>query len=612
MLLAALCSWSVMLAVPAMRGFVNVTQSDGTTLAVQTVGDENFHYFVTRDGLSVTRTAGGDYCYHKSAMLAHNPGERSAAELAYIEAQRADIAPAAMRQVRQRAIRPRRVGKPQIPTVGSPRVPILLVGYDDVKMKHTVQDFEQQFNSGAKSVLQYFKDQSNGKYSPQYDLYGIYDLSRERAHYGGDSIVDNTYLYQDYYLNDMVVEAVDLADGDVDWSQYDNDGDGEVDVLIILYAGVGQAQASNTVPESVWPCQSDLDRRAEYGLGPGHIFRDGTKINRYSVFCELNGPSDEGMVMDGIGTFCHEFSHCLGLPDWYETTYGHGYYGMGDWSLMDHGCYNGAVISGDTPIGYSAYEKNFMGWLDLIEPQHNTQYTLPVLNRGDDRAIKIVSPLNDNEYFIMENRVRQGWDRFIPDEGVLVTHFTYIAERWADNTPNNEAIQLATIVPADGSASDYNQAGDLYGENNHALTDETLPNAKLNMLADGTLADVAGGAGLLGKPVTKIYLNEDDQSASLWFMRADVPTVATPVMAEPAAVTPTSFRAQWTCETHIPVTYTLQVDHTKKATELLSESFAALTGTEANIASKLDQYCANAGWTGSNLYDGASYLLMAG
>lgn len=607
-LLGLLCSWSVLQAVPALRGLVNVTQSDGTTIAVETVGDEFYHCFITQDGLTVARADNGDFYYQTSlgtsALMAHNPGERSAVELKYIENNRHMMTLDAIKPARLKANKLRSVGTPQIPSSGSPRVPILLVGFDDIKMKHSVEDFDVQFHTGAKSVLQYFVDQSNGQYTPQYDLYGIYNVSQERAHYGIDSIA------QDYYLHEMVIEAVDLSDDEVDWSVYDNDGDGEVDVCIVLYAGVSQAQASMTHPDAIWPCQSGLDWRAEYGIGTGHIYRDGVKIDRFAVFAELNGPSDEGTVMDGIGTFCHEFSHCLGLPDWYETTYGHGYFGMGDWSLMDHGCYNGTFINGDTPVGYNAYEKNFMGWLDFTEPQENTRYNLPVFNSGNDQALKIVSPLNDNEYFIVENRAKQGWDIHIPDEGVLITHFTYIPERWADNTPNNEAIQLATIVPADGSASDYNMETDLYGETNHNLTDETLPAANLNMNADGTLASVAGGAGFLGKSLTDIFLN-DDKSATLWFMRADVPQVEAPVMAEATNVTSSSFKASWIHESDIPVTYTLRLNHIKKATELISESFAHLAGGESNISNKLDQYCSNAGWTGSNLFEGDGCLIMS-
>lgn len=608
-LLTLLCTWNIIYAVPAKRGFVKVEQSDGTTILVETIGDEHFHCFRTVDGLTVARATNGDLHYCTTAglsdVIAHNPDERTTAELSFIEVNSNIMQPQAIRKARKQQRATALADHPQIPSLGSPRIPILIIDFQDIKMKHTMEDFKKQFHSGEKSILSYYIDQSNGEYTPQFDLYGIYRMPYDRVYYGYDTIM------YDYRLPEMIVEAVEQSDSEVDWSQYDNDGDGEVDVCIVLFAGVSQAQASLTVPDAIWPCQSELDAYKPYGSGEGHVFHDGMKINRFAVFCELSGNSDEGTAMDGIGTFCHEYSHCLGLPDWYPTN-GTDHFGMSYWSLMDQGCYNGTVIDGDTPIGYNAYEKNFLGWLDFIIPEENTRYNLPVFNQGNDQAIKIVSPLNENEFFILENRAQQGWDIHIPDEGVLVTHFTYIPERWEDNTPNNEEIQLGTIVPADGAASDYNLKTDLYGESNHELTDTSLPAARLNMHADGTLADKAGGAGLLGKPITKIYLN-DDKSATLWYMRDDVPQVATPTLNEATDITDNSFTASWSHESDIPVTYTLQVNRIKKAvySELMSELFTHLNGSESNIASKLDDYTSNKGWSGSNLFEGSGYLLMS-
>lgn len=525
LIMILLCAWSAVQAVPAKRGFQTYTQSDGSQITVQAMGDEFFHYFITQDGLPVKITDQGDFHYMTAAgvsgVMAHNAAERTNAEVSFLESLKAQMKEAmampAHAQQRQASARPRKVGKTQVPTMGSPRVPILLVQYTDKKMSNTMEQFEAQYKTGAKSVLQYFTDQSNGLYTPQYDLYGIYDLPQRRAYYGGNQ-GDN-----DSCVATMVCHAIQAAGDDIDWSQYDNDGDGEADVCIVVYAGVGEAQASSTVPSSVWPCQWSLSAGKYYGDGTGPEHRNGVTIDRFAVFNEVSGSRDSGTIMDGIGTFCHEFSHCLGLPDFYCTTYS-GYYGMGNWSLMDGGCYNGGSVSGDTPIGYSAYEKNFMGWLDYITPVNNTRYTLPVFNSKSadtDQALLITSHLNENEYYILENRRKQGWDQYISDEGVLITHFTYVASRWEENTPNNYAIQLATIIPADNQLSGYSENADLYGETNHALTPTSTPAMTLNMKANGQLASATGGAGTLDKPVTDIILNSD-RTASLWYRKADL------------------------------------------------------------------------------------------
>ncbi|MBR5727291.1 MAG: M6 family metalloprotease domain-containing protein [Muribaculaceae bacterium] len=526
LLMVLLCAWSVVLAVPAKRGFQTYTQSDGSQITVQAMGDEFFHFFVTQDGLPVGVTEQGDFHYMTatgvSSMMAHNAMDRNSAEQSFIEGQKASMKQAMAMppraQARQASALPLKAGTTQVPTLGSPRVPILLVQYTDKKMSHTMTDFESQYKNGEKSVYQYFADQSNGKYTPQYDLYGIYELPNKRAYYGGNDSQGN-----DSCVATMVCHAIEAAGDDIDWSKYDNDGDGEADVCIVVYAGVGEAQASYSVPSSIWPCQWDLASGAYYGDGTGPYTLNGVTINRFAVFNEINGSRDAGTVMDGIGTFCHEFSHCLGLPDFYATNNA-SYYGMGNWSLMDGACYNGGAVSGDTPIGYSAYEKNFMGWLDYITPVNNTQYTLPVFNNKSeetDQAIQITSNLNENEYFILENRRQQGWDQYIPDEGVLITHFTYVPSRWQANTPNNYEMQLATVIPADNQLSSYSESGDCYGETNHELTPTSTPAMALNMKANGQLASSTGGAGMLNKPVTEIILN-DDGSASLWYNKADL------------------------------------------------------------------------------------------
>ena len=529
-MLAVLGVWAALHAVPAKPGFRTFTQTDGTSITVQMVGDEFFHMFVTQDGLPVDMDDKGDFHYltpqGATAVMAHDQADRTAAELSFIASQQANVGLEGLESTHARARRaaaraPRKVGQTQVPTSGSPRVPIILVQYTDKQMVNTVEQFEAHYKTDNKSVLRYFTDQSNGKYTPQFDIYGIFDLPGTRATYGG-----NDSHGDDRGVALMVCDAIDKAGDAIDWSQYDNDGDGEADVCIVVYAGVGEAQSS--VRESVWPCQWSLSAGEYYGDGTGARHRNGVTIDRFAVFNETYGSSDYGTQLDGIGVFCHEFSHCLGLPDFYCTTYASGRPGMGGWSLMNSGCYNGGDISGDTPIAYSAYEKNFMGWIDYIEPEENTHYTLPVFNSGgidNDQAIRIVSNLNDNEYFILENRRKQGWDQYIADEGVLITHFTYIADRWAENTVNNNLVQLATVIPADNTFNSYSENADLYGETNHAFTATSKPAMKLNMYANGSLATSTGGAGTLNKPVTQIELN-DDGTASLWYVKSPDPELS--------------------------------------------------------------------------------------
>ncbi len=584
--LAAVLVAVAAVAVPAKRVPVTVMQSDGTSLTVVMMGDEWGHSLVTSDGKAVARTANGDLCYRTasgvSEVLAHEVGERSGDEISFLKANEESLTAESVISHGRRAAAKRegrkKVGLTQVPTMGSPRVPILLVEYQDKKMSNEMETFIHQYRDGETSAFQYFKDQSNGKYTPQFDVYGIYLLDSNRSVYGG-----NDSNGDDKGLGKMVSEAISKAGDEVDWSQYDNDGDGVCDVVIVVYAGVGEAQAEN-VPNSVWPCQWELSDAVNYGDGDGAVTRNGVTIDKFAVFNEITGSNDKGTKMDGVGTFCHEFSHCLGLPDFYETTYKNGYYGMGNWSLMCGGCYNN---DGYLPIGYNGYEKAFMGWIDLQEPEAGNDYTLPVFNQKTaetDVAYKVVSPLNANEYYVLENRAKQGWDKYIAGEGMLVTHVTYVASRWNANTPNDKAVQLCTIIPADNKLAESNESGDPYGKTNHELTDESTPAATLNMTSSGSLASKTGGAGYMSKPITDIAINSD-KSVTFSFMKNAEPTF-TPELgdAEAADVTETSFKAVWTDETaeELVESYTLLVKQrgvTGDVELLLDEDMSAGTTT---------------------------------
>ena len=558
---ACLLCVSTMQAVPAKRGFKTFNQADGKTITLQMVGDEFHHSILTQDGLTVQRAGDGKFYYSTASgittQLAHDAACRDAQELSFIAAQGDKITLAAQTQTRARRApaMPRKVGQTEMPTTGTPRIPVLLVNFADKQMTHTMAQIQNHYTQGSTSAYQYFADQSNGKYQPQFEFYGIYNLPSSRATYGGN----------DSYGNDkgvalMVNDAIIAAGTDVNWSQYDNDGDGEADVVIVVYAGVGEAQAWQTVPSSVWPCNWSLSAGAYYSDGNGPLTRNGVTIDRFAVFNEAYGSNDNSTTLDGIGTFCHEYSHCLGLPDFYETNaYTIGYFGMGDWSLMDYGCYNN---DGYTPIGYSAYEKNFMGWIDYITPVENTQYTLAAMNQktlDTDQAIQLKG-LNSNEYFILENRQKQGWDQYIPDNGLLITHFTYVADRWAANTVNNNAMQLATIIPADGDDNVDNEEADCYGKSNHEFSATSTPASVLNMMANGQLASSTGGAGTLDKPVTEIIANSDG-TVSLWYVKgtSTLPALDAPVLAAATEVTMNSLKASWTHNATTEVTYTLQV-----------------------------------------------------
>ncbi len=564
--IAALTSVSAM-AIPAKRGDRTFVQSDGSTITVHLIGDERNHIYTTADGLALHRAADGDF-YYKSVngvtgIMAHNLGQRTQEEASFILSNASDVQASRLMAKRSAANDARKspIRKAtQVPNNGSPRVPVLLVQYKDKKFidKDPKTTFESFFSHGETSAYQYFADQSNGKYTPQFDVYGPYTLKNNRSYYGG-----NDYNGDDKALGEMVAEGCNGLNSQIDFSQYDNDGDGECDVVIVLYAGDGEASSyDDDYENSVWPCQWDLNS-SDYGK---YLTLDKTKVNKFAVFNEAYGR--DITKIDGIGTFCHEFSHCMGLPDFYDTEY-NGHFGMAHWSLMDYGSYNN---EGYTPIGYSAYEKEFMGWIEIPEVKENTYYTLPVFNQKNietDQAVKITNDRNKNEYYIIENRARQGWDKYMLADGLLITHVYYDASAWQNNVVNDYDTQRMSPIPADNDLKMVKKT--YYGETYYEVDEASIlgdlwPYKSATELTDTSVpaAKVYVGS-YMGKPVTEMIRNSDG-TISFWAMKAPLPVLAAPSSLSHSAEDEESVTISWLPGDENDVTYTVEVSEHKELT----------------------------------------------
>lgn len=500
------------LAVPAKSVPFTHVQSDGSTVTLEMRGGEFNHSLMTLDGLTVARALNGDYCYTVGGSLsdvrAHDKGNRGIEEQAFVTAyrQQMTLGAGASRM-------PRRTDEndsPQVPTLGSPRIPIILVNYTDVQFidENPLSTFQNQFNEKEYSCLHYFESQSRGQFSPRFDILGPVQLPQTRSFYGA-----NVYRYGqelDTQLGTMIYDACMGISGDVDFSNYDNDGDGFVDVVVVLYAGVGESQAWRTVPESVWPCQWDMQEAMDWGCSTSGPFQlNGVTIDRFAVFNELEGSNNTSTNIDGVGTFCHEFGHCLGLPDFYPTNNSYAY-GMSSWDIMDNGCY---LNNGHRPAGYTSYERHFMGWMDLIDAEENTYYSMAPLNTDAGTAVKVTNDANPDEYYLLEYRVKTGWDAFLSAEGIMILHVDYDKKAWDDNTPNNYSNhQRMTLIPADNQLSGGSNKYDLWPQGDlDSLTNNSTPPA---MVYTG---------GYMNKPITEMTVDAQAQVAGFWFMKEQIP-----------------------------------------------------------------------------------------
>lgn len=529
-----LCTTLFCMAIPANGTWQTAVLEDGTEISVLLVGDEHGHWFVDSLGRKYTVTDGIATPLTSQRMEAILQNRRD--RIAMISERRSQRAAMHLNGIQntlsKRSLphQTRAVTDEQYLYSGEKRALVLLVEFSNKKMsyKGTQAAFDKRFNQEGfnehnhiGSVRDYFLAQSYGAFDLTFDVVGPLTLSKVYSYYG-----QNDRNGDDLHPCEMVTEAVKLADdAGVDFSQYDWDGDGEVDQVFIIYAGYGEnAQAE---ANTIWPHEWDLTSGKVFNDGKGPVKVDGVMVDTYAVSCEL--ANSYGTTLNGIGTACHEFSHCMGYPDFYDSTYSGGA-GMLDWDLLDRGSYNGPSKIGEVPCGFTAYERWMAGWLEPIVLDH----PMSVLNMPsltlEPAAYVIYNDADDNECFLLENRQNDSWDYYVGGEdthGLLITHVDYSAKAWEDNTVNTEANhQRMTFMPADNnrgtnlfgnwSASAAQLAGDPFPGSRQKTTfsDSTTPRSTVyNKNLDGTYK--------LGKPVTDITENTTDGTISFKFMGGD-------------------------------------------------------------------------------------------
>lgn len=357
---------------------------------------------------------------------------------------------------------------------GSPKVPVILVQFPNKSFtaaaSDQIADFYDKYCNGTRdgqlykgagsygAIRDYFYDQSDGVFSPEFVIIGPVTLTNNYQYYGQNSSKKN----KDIHLGDLYKEAISKTeDMGIQWSQFDNNNDGIVDMAYFIYAG--QGENSSGVASDIWPSERTTSETI-----------NGVTYGAYGCCNELLGSK-----ADGIGVMCHELSHALGFPEFYDRNYKA--FGLDFWDLMDAGSY---CKDGYHPCGYSAYERSFMGWRDLITltPGVGATITIYPMTHPLGRGYKIVNPVHPNEYYIIENRQPESWDKYIGygtptwgyRSGLMITHVDYDEQVWITNEVNSdENHQHLTLIPADGdfiaqylaeSMEDYlaSMAGDLY------------------------------------------------------------------------------------------------------------------------------------------------------
>lgn len=452
-------------AVPAYPGTLKVKQADGTEITIRLRGDEWAHYTTTADGYPIvfnSLTKNYEYATVNSGKLissniiAADNGMRDAKAMEFLAAiDKTEVAKIALSQNTATAVSgikkasaPKRELMNNFPHFGEQHSIVILVEFNDRSFS-TMTDAKQYYtdalnkenftapNGANGSARDFFIASSKGQFKPTFDVYGPVKINYSQNAFGTG--LDSGRLNG----GDMVRAAVEGLDDEIDFSQYDHDKDGYVDNIYLFYAGLGSADSG--VSNVIWPHAFDMRDWGTYLRT-----NDGVSVGSYTCSNEVNGWNQSQTA--GIGTFVHEFGHCLGFMDHYDTDNSSASYTPGSWDTMASGSYNN---NSNTPPLYSAYECSELGWINPIDLTLSSAgtMTLPPIS-SESKAYKVSVSGKPNEYFILENRKKTGWDAYLPGEGMLVWHIDFDKTAWTSNELNNDRNhQRVDIVEAGSTLS---------------------------------------------------------------------------------------------------------------------------------------------------------------
>lgn len=606
LLMTSVFAW----AVPAQRIKRTITLADGTQKQVMLMGDENIHYYIDSENNAYVSDANGGFVKADCNKLETKWTERLARRnnRRIERAIKRGMMTAPRKEDLQGNSFRRRAqwGAESNPISGDKKGLVILVNFSNKSMNsvHNQEFYDGFFNAEGfsregshGSVHDYFYECSYGQFNLTFDVLGPVKISREMSYYGENDSDGN-----DKHPADLVTEACALANElGADFTKYDWDGDGKVDQVFLVYAGYGEHAGAPAY--TIWPHESSLsDEQQYYGDGDGPVSYDGVTIDTYAVTSELDG--NTGSTSSGIGVACHEFSHCMCLPDFYDTrNVSNRYYGMDSWDLMDCGSYSD---NGNCPAPYTSYERMYCGWLTptvLSDPCQITE--MPALS-SEPKAYIIYNDGKPNEYYMLENRQLVGFDSSSPNHGMLVLHVYFSSKEWSENTVNTKSVQRMTIIPADNILSHGTNSGDTWpGKTGKtALTDTSTPAATLYVANKD-------GRTFMGKPIENITESADGKIS---FTFAGGFSIDAPVASEATDIEAESFTANWApvkgatgYKVQLTATDLEANEYSLSDVVLIQEDFHGFNNGKTadgstDIGGQLDNYTSTKGWEGEKLY----------
>jgi len=473
---------------PAYPRKTKFTQPDGSTITITLKGDEHNKWAITTDGFTLLSNSQGYFEYAitdsrgymvPSGVVAKDIEKRTSKDNDILSKTKKGLFYSKEQLQMLKSIRAIKKVESQksFPTTGNRKLVCILMGFKDKAFSKTQADFDNLFNqvnytaNGATgSVKDYYLENSYNQFNLTVTVAGPYTASQNMSYYGANDA--NGY---DVNPEALVNEAITAADAAVNYADFDNDGDGYVDGVYIIYAGYGEEADAPT--NTIWAHAYHITDKT----------LDGKIIKNYSCSAELSGNS--GSTITAIGVICHEFGHVLGAPDYYDTDYetGEQFDGTGGWDLMASGSWNN---DGITPAHHNAYTKVMVyGWGNATTLNDGTTVTIPS-SKTNANAFYKINTATTNEYYLIENRQRTGFDAYIPGHGLVIYHVSKdVVSHYEDNDINSKAPQhmypvcaSATTNPGSTASTygDINSGGCPFPgtSNKTSFTDATTPSMK--------------------------------------------------------------------------------------------------------------------------------------
>lgn len=335
------------------------------------------------------------------------------------------------------------------PLVGTKHALVVLMQYSNLKYQHSKEDFQSLFNDigycknkASGSVRDYYDFASSGQLEYISDIYGPYTSKYPMEYYGRNSKAGGN----DENAIELCIEAINNLPKDIDYSKYDNDNDGVVDNIHIIFAGYGEeaGASSNAIWAHEYPYKLVMKSFVGYNFAG------------YSCSPELRG--NNGSTITTIGVICHELGHALGASDYYDTNYEKqgSYDGTGMWDIMAQGSWND---NGNTPPNFNPYVRSMdFGWTEQRTLVKDDTITINYC----EKSVYRINTNTNGEYFLMENRQDDGFDKYLPGKGLVVYHVSSnINDLASSNMINVTHPQGLYPVCASGASPKLGKYGDI-------------------------------------------------------------------------------------------------------------------------------------------------------